>query len=578
LNADRDHYEDLLTRLSDGREVDWEQAAEGGGDPESRQRLEALRDVARIADFNRSVQRGESEPHDGGEPAQFGALVLLEQLGSGTSGDVWRAWDPRLKRELALKRLRADADRPADRAALLAEGRALAQVRHPNVVAVHGLEEHDGHTGLVMELVRGVSLAEEIERRAALPVAEVEHLAGELFAALAAVHAAGVLHRDVKPANLVRDDSGRWMLADFGLGVRRRQVADGAHRASGTPMFMPPECLDGSPPSERTDVYAAGATLWWALTGQPPFTAATFDELRAAARKGPDVAMLKARPETPPALREALLAALSPVPAVPPVTAAQLASRLAGGTGTTTGAGPRFAGTALLVLAVLAAGAVAWIALRTQSAPPHAASAPSAAAPAPSPASAAPYAVEATLLSHGAGGAHSLANGDRVKPGDQLTLDFRASQPMWVYVLNGDERGQTFLLFPQPLFDRINPLPPGEPVQLPGRVQGHASGWTVTSRGGREHFLVVASPHPVAELEASLASLPAPSPDHPVSYARVEAVQLEQLRGVGGIATLPEDAPDRPNEAFARFQALAGREAGVRGTWVRQLTLENPAR
>jgi hypothetical protein len=404
-------------------------------------------------------------------------------------------------------------------------------------------------------------------------------LAVELYAALAAVHAAGVLHRDVKPANLVRDDSGRWMLADFGLGVRRRQLAEGGARASGTPLFMPPECLDGAPPSERADVYGAGATLWWALTGRPPFAATTFDELRAAARRGPDAALLRARADVPAALREALAASLAPVPTVPPVTAAQLAATLARAETGARHGGLRLATPVLLAL-LIAAGAIAgWLVLRRAGAPGTAAQAArSPRAVAPPAMVAAPYAIEATLLAHGPAGPRPLADGDRVRPGENLSLDFRASQKMWVYVLNGDERGETYLLFPQPLFDRANPLAPGETIRLPGNVQGHPSGWTVTSRGGREHFLVVASPRPVESLEASLASLPAPSPEHPVSYARIEPLALERLRGVGGVATMPDAESGHPAAAFTRFQALAGREAGVRGTWVRQLTLENPAR
>src|SRR5206468_7235160 len=130
--------------------------------------------------------------------------------------------------------------------------------------------------------------------------------------------------------------------------------------------------------------------------------------------------------------------------------------------------------TALLALLLVAAAAVAWVALRPARAPGRHASAPPAVASAPAPAAATGYAVEATLISHGAAGARTLVNGDRVRPGEQLTLDFRSSQPMWVYVLNGDERGETYLLFPQPLFDLLNPVRAGEPVHLPGAVQGRS--------------------------------------------------------------------------------------------------------
>ncbi|HEV2104921.1 MAG TPA: DUF4384 domain-containing protein, partial [Candidatus Eisenbacteria bacterium] len=191
---------------------------------------------------------------------------------------------------------------------------------------------------------------------------------------------------------------------------------------------------------------------------------------------------------------------------------------------------------------------------------------------------AAPYDVEATLVRRSGGAYQRLAPGDRVAPGDRLSLEFRATRRAWVYVLDQDERGESYLLFPQPLFDTANPIVPDSTVVLPGPIGGRENAWTVTSRGGREHFLLVASPAPVADLEAELRLLPAARPGRPIRYAAVEPAALERLRGVGGVAPLPAPAKPAPNGAFERFAALAGRERGVRGVWVRQVTLENPLR
>ena len=188
------------------------------------------------------------------------------------------------------------------------------------------------------------------------------------------------------------------------------------------------------------------------------------------------------------------------------------------------------------------------------------------------------YDVSATLVRRDRGGDRRLTNGDRVAPGDQLSLEFHASRPVWVYVLDEDERGQSFLLFPQPLFDRANPLPANVPVLLPGTIGGRENGWRVTSRGGREHFLVVASPTPVREIESERDRLPAPRPDRPIAYARVPEAAMERLRGVGGVAPLAAPATPRRAGTLERFASLAGREVGVRGVWVRQITLENPLR
>ena len=222
---------------------------------------------------------------------------------------------------------------------------------------------------------------------------------------------------------------------------------------------------------------------------------------------------------------------------------------------------------ALAFIAALAA-ALAWARFAPR---PHVA--------APAPAAPAAYDVDATLLKLGARGAEPLVDGDRVAPGDRLLLEFRATRAAWVYVLDADDRGETFLLYPQPLFARTNPQPAGASVRLPGPVGNREEGWVVTSRGGREHLLIVAAPEPVAELEQARADIPPPRPDRPVEYAQVEPSALGRLRGIGGVAEVPAP-PVRAGVAplFARIRALAGREQGVRGVWVRQLTLENPVR
>jgi hypothetical protein len=156
-----------------------------------------------------------------------------------------------------------------------------------------------------------------------------------------------------------------------------------------------------------------------------------------------------------------------------------------------------------------------------------------------------------------------------VAPGDRLSLRWQASRPLWVYILNADDRGASYLLFPQPRYTVRNPLPADAAVALPGRIDGSDFAWTVTSAGGREVFLVVASPEPLPELESGAAGLAAPLP----------AAALGRLRGVGGLAPLPAgQTPPAGAGAAAldRFRALAGRESGVRGVWVREIVLHNP--
>src|SRR6185503_15336331 len=116
---------------------------------------------------------------------------------------------------------------------------------------------------------------------------------------------------------------------------------------------------------------------------------------------------------------------------------------------------------------------------------------------------------------------------------------------MWVYVLDSDERGETYLLFPEPIFETANPVPPNALHVLPGTREGHESAWTVTSRGGREHLLVVASPERVPELEAELGQLPAPRAGRPIEYAKVGSAAVERMRGIGGVSEVTGAAPAR---------------------------------
>ncbi|MDZ4806296.1 MAG: DUF4384 domain-containing protein [Candidatus Eisenbacteria bacterium] len=291
------------------------------------------------------------------------------------------------------------------------------------------------------------------------------------------------------------ESDGRVILTDFGLGRRRARPADGGLRGSGTPVFMAPELLAGDPSTPSSDLYALGVTLRWALTGRPPFRAGNLQELRAEALTGPAQSLRAECPDAPAALVAAIERAMAPCPGDRFPHAAALVSALiepprvaAGNAGNSTP--PR---RAPLLLPALAAGlgiavlSALWLVPRmsgNRATPPTGTLEPPAvattAAPAegvPQPAvttkSAAPaggYIIEAALVSRNGGSHRHLAAGDRIAPGDWLSLDFMASTPMWVYVLNEDERGEMYLLFPQPLFDRTNPVPPDSTIVLSGPI------------------------------------------------------------------------------------------------------------
>ena len=217
---------------------------------------------------------------------------------------MWRAWDPSLRREVAVKFLR-DRAAPASAAretALLDEARALARIRHPGVAAVYGVAEFDGRAGLWMEYLRGASLASVLEA-GPMPWRDAARVGRELCSALEALEHAGLVHRDIKPANVVIEADGRAVLADFGLGMRRR-LLDPSEQPSGwgTPLFMAPSLLQGRAPTFRTDLYALGVTLLWALTGRAPFQSRTVRELELEVARGPSFDLPESNRGAPAAL------------------------------------------------------------------------------------------------------------------------------------------------------------------------------------------------------------------------------------------------------------------------------------
>ncbi|MBK6734501.1 MAG: protein kinase [bacterium] len=574
MRADDDRLAGLLGSVSDGEVIDWDAVVRRMG-PAELPVIEALRDVDRIHSFNRGLQRagasGDPLPDSPGDVPRWGDLLLLERCGVGAQAEVYRAWDPGLRREVALKLLRAGApgaDAGADRSPLLAEGRALARIRHPHVVAVHGIDEHDGRVGLWMELVRGETLEEHVQAHGMLTPGEAARLGCEIGSALAAVHAAGLLHRDIKPANIVRDADGRFVLTDFGLGLARREAPAATMAIAGSPMYMAPELLFGSAPDARADIYALGMLVWYALTGRHPFPAGTLESLRVAAANGPSPSLAECRPGLPAALLAAVASATAPAASQRPGQATAFVEALATaaiGAAAPASAGRRAAWRVMVVgaAAIVAVAAIVVVAGRDR-------------APGPLTPDAA-WSVEATLMRDGEGAPTPLLNDDVVAPGDRLLLRWRASRPVWVYVLNADDQGEAYLLFPQPRFDLRNPLPADSTLVLPGPMAGREVAWTVTSAGGRETFLVVAGPEPVPELEPGASGLAAPDPGRAVAYTGVQAGVIERLRGVGGLA---EAAAPRPatdgGAALGRFRALAGRESGVTGLWVREIVLRNP--
>ena len=261
--------------------------------------------------------------------ASLGAqLQLGPLLGEGGFAAVFRAHDPFLERDVAIKVL--DPSLAVDAALeeqFLHEARTIAAAEHPHIVPLYAAESTGGLLYLVMRLLPGQSLAERIAQ-GKLPAAEAARIALECAEALAAAHAVGVVHRDIKPANILLDANGNATVTDFGIAlVTSRPARELLGSTAGTPHYMSPEQSLGEPIDGRSDVYALGIVLYEMLTGTLPFPGRNVAEVIAKHISAPIPKVSEREPETPVALVQLVDHMLAKDPATRP-TAAELVQEL----------------------------------------------------------------------------------------------------------------------------------------------------------------------------------------------------------------------------------------------------------
>lgn len=298
----------LAESIADGSAIDWE-VVEASAGAQDKAVIRQLRVLSNLAGLHRSLP---ADPSDAGvsvarqaaaAPAigSWAHLSLIARLGGGTFGEVYRAWDRHLEREVALKLLKVEeASGDLGSSRIATEGRLLARIDHPNVITVHGVAVHDQRVGLWMELVRGVTLEQQLSAQGPFSAREAALIGIDLCHALAAIHAAGLIHRDVKAQNVMRADGGRIVLMDLGTGREadqggRREISDMA----GTPLYIAPEIFAGAVASDRTDLYSLGVLLYHLVTASFPVRATTIDELRDGHAKGKGVRLRDARADLP---------------------------------------------------------------------------------------------------------------------------------------------------------------------------------------------------------------------------------------------------------------------------------------
>ena len=329
MPGEDDPLQELAAAISDGRAVEWG-TLEASGNAATDPIIREFRVLATLAELHR---RSQASDHDQDPESldvspvsesigTWGPFELRAVVGRGSFGTVYRARDPKLDRDVALKLVPAAEPSAAER--VVAEGRRLARVRHTNVITVFGADVFDGVAGIWMELLEGQTLHQELQERGPLGAREAALVGIDLCQALAAVHQAGLVHRDVKAQNVMRQEGGRIVLMDFGTG--RDLTKPGTQ--GGTPLYMAPELLTGGSASAASDIYSLGVMLFRLVTGEFPVTGTTIEDLKRAHESNNRRKLRDVRPDLPSSFIRAVERAIAPDTAGRPASAAAFEDEL----------------------------------------------------------------------------------------------------------------------------------------------------------------------------------------------------------------------------------------------------------
>ena len=271
------------------------------------------------------------------QPVKLGPYRLDELLGFGGMGRVWRGWDERLHRRVALKELRSDALVSNIRERLRREARAAARLNHPSIVHIYDIVEQPDGDWIVMELVEGKTLSRMVRDDGALPVPDAVRIGREIAEGLAEAHAQGILHRDLKAINVMVTPAGRAKILDFGLAKDLTRDGDPAFDQTlsvpgallGTSHAMSPEQVLGRALDARSDLFSLGSLLYEILTGKPPFLGETSTASLALVLSFRPPPLAEARPGVPKELSDLVARLLEKEPGRRPESAREVADALA---------------------------------------------------------------------------------------------------------------------------------------------------------------------------------------------------------------------------------------------------------
>jgi hypothetical protein len=595
--ADDSPLIDIASAVAEGSAIDWDKAEQTARDGSERAIVRELQVLSKMAEVARAPHAippiaapNSAEALQVGE--LWGHLRISDVIGEGSFGSVYRAWDRRLECEVALKLIKASGvSRAFDLARALKEARLLARVRHRNVVRVFGADSHGDRFGLWMELIPGRTLEQVLVMQGQMGMSEVIPIGIDLCHALAAVHGAGLLHRDLKARNVLREEGGRIVLMDFGTG-RAIGGGDTSDDLAGTPLYLAPELFAGAKPSAVTDIYGLGVLLYHLVTADYPVRGKTRGDVESAHRTAQRQPLRDVRPDLSPAFIDVIERALSPRPGDRYQTAGQFGNALAAAAGTTYAQDAASAkswrkwqvAVAAVAVAALFAGLVTLGQKIADGRGAEASTEVTSGQPLPTSTgtgTAVPvndsYEITASLFALRDGREVKLSHGSRVRPGDKLFAVVDSSKPVFAYVVNRDDAGQSFLLFPLPGLDPLNLLSARHKVQLPGTQSGQQLYWHVTSIGGQEHFFLYVSPRRLVEFEQLLTALPRAEVGRSVSNLPLPASAIGVLRGVGGLSSDVSSPTGSTADELAGLPPLRDENESAEGVWARRISFQNPA-
>ena len=264
---------EIVTELVDNLELNWQKANSLNDDEQLL--VKHLNTINQVAQLHRIHQHTSKADNSNQSPIhdealfKWGRLSIIEKIGEGAFGEVYRAYDDLLDRQVALKLLKTDSKSSLQSDHFIEEAKRLAKVRHTNVLAIHGANIHDKKAGFWADLIHGKPLNEVLQSKT-FEYQELLKTTRQVAQGLDAIHNAGIIHGDIKPANIIQDERGDYLIMDFGAGLKLTELKSLSSYIHGTPALMAPELFSQQHEGTATDIYAMGATLFKLTTGRYP--------------------------------------------------------------------------------------------------------------------------------------------------------------------------------------------------------------------------------------------------------------------------------------------------------------------